>query len=767
MAGQILDPQTLHSWEDAFQHPLPIVRKLEQQLRRNIDDNRQKLRSLVGASYRDLLGTAERIIEMDQQMETVETHLGDIGRKCNARTIERISDNHSRMRKTSDARHEDKHGTMAQTKILQNALNKVSRIIKAGGDALQASKLFVLARLLYKSVSESPQAPSVLEDLRRKLTMLRKKLLLYVERMMRKPSADKTLQAHTLSAYGLVTSSTPKDVLRHFLQVRYEQLDGKSDSPSEADILQMLDLFSQTLLDTRDLFPRRFAESLAQLAKVPLLQDDQVRSVFELNLDIYGGWLAADVQAFTPWVRHEQLTTSEVNEAIQSWTGQAQDCLLNGVQDHLHTQRDAQTIVHTRRKVLSKYMGLNSKFRNDTHLKAINAMREVFMKRLEELVAEAAAISNFALAEAGIPGSDNQVPEQQIIWDLASRDLDPSQGALLFRQSVIQIRQGRSFSIQREIEKLDSWTSRILKSLDLVDDMRTRRWDMDIDFQLEDLDNSDSSMEALNKVDPNQLQDKLHDATEASLGRVIDHIQSVASSTEHAGFYLRTWREVDRRHRVFQDRLRVSTAQISLTVLHRNIARSVSAGPIDEYVRSAKTPSRAAVTLWDGSPPLPVQPSPATFRFFITLHRAMSAAGDDLWSPEAVRELKGVLIETLVTRLDDLAFSRLVQDSERTNGHLENADGNDEIMSNGIHEPVASTRDRLLQNLFDMQYLSRICSDPGKEKPGLGELGGIVETIKTQLELDDSMNERMKKSTSEYWKRTYLLFGLLAPGSGD
>ncbi|KAK3719722.1 hypothetical protein LTR37_004259 [Vermiconidia calcicola] len=743
MAGQIPDPQTLNSWEDAFQHPLPIVRKLEQQLRRNIDDNRQKLRSLVGASYRDLLGTAESIIEMDQQMETVETNLGDIGRKCNARTIERIGNNHSRMRKTLDARYEDKHGAMAQTKVLQNALNKVSRIIKAGGDALQASKLLVLSRLLYKSVSESPQAPSVLEDLRRKLTMLRKKVLSYVGRTMRKPSADKTLQAHTLSAYGLVTSSTPKDVLRHFLQVRYEQLNGKSASPSEVDILQMLDLFSQTLLDTRDLFPRRFAESLAQLAKVPLLQDDQVRSVFELNLDIYGGWLAADVQAFTPWVRHEQLTTSEVNEALQSWTCQAQNCLLNGVQDHLHTQRDAQTIVHTRRKVLSKYMGLNSKFRNDKHLKAINVMREVFTKRLGELVTEAAALSDFALAEAGIPGSDNQVPEQQSMWDLASRDLDSSQGALIFRQSIVQIGQ------------------------DLVDDMRTRRWDMDIDFELEDLDNGDSLVEALNKVDPNQLQDKLHDATEASLGRVMNHIQSVASSTEHAGFYVRIWREVDRRRRVFQNRLNVSTAEISLTVLHRNIAQSLSGGPIDEYVRSAKTPSRAAVTLWDGSPPLPVQPSPATFRFLITLHRAMSDAGDDLWSPEVVHELKGVLLEALGTRLDDPAFSRLAQDSDRTNGHLEDADGNDEIMLNGTHERIASTRDRLLQSLFDMQYLRRICSDPGKEKPGLGELGGIVETMKTQLELGDSMNERMKKSTSEYWKRTYLLFGLLAPSSGD
>jgi hypothetical protein len=42
------DPRTLQTWEDAFQYPVPIVAKLQQQLRSHADDNREKLRSLVG-----------------------------------------------------------------------------------------------------------------------------------------------------------------------------------------------------------------------------------------------------------------------------------------------------------------------------------------------------------------------------------------------------------------------------------------------------------------------------------------------------------------------------------------------------------------------------------------------------------------------------------------------------------------------------------------------------------------------------------------------
>jgi hypothetical protein len=48
MTAQLPDPRDFKSWEDAFSYPLPAVRKLEQQLRSNAVDNREKLRSLVG-----------------------------------------------------------------------------------------------------------------------------------------------------------------------------------------------------------------------------------------------------------------------------------------------------------------------------------------------------------------------------------------------------------------------------------------------------------------------------------------------------------------------------------------------------------------------------------------------------------------------------------------------------------------------------------------------------------------------------------------------
>lgn len=122
MSAEAPDPKTFGSWEEAFQYPVPAVRGMERQLRRDIDSNREKLRTLVGydttlstltrrplalqilsqlltsawscsASYRDLLGTAESIIEMGTQMHDVETYMGEIGKRCNTRIMDKKDSN--------------------------------------------------------------------------------------------------------------------------------------------------------------------------------------------------------------------------------------------------------------------------------------------------------------------------------------------------------------------------------------------------------------------------------------------------------------------------------------------------------------------------------------------------------------------------------------------------------------------------------------------------------------------------------------------------
>src|ERR1700761_8470135 len=93
MAADSIDPKSFKGWDEAFQYPVVSIRKFEQTLRNHAEDNRRKLRTIVGASYRDLLGTADRIIEMDDQVRLVEEGLDAAGRTCSSRNVEKIFGN--------------------------------------------------------------------------------------------------------------------------------------------------------------------------------------------------------------------------------------------------------------------------------------------------------------------------------------------------------------------------------------------------------------------------------------------------------------------------------------------------------------------------------------------------------------------------------------------------------------------------------------------------------------------------------------------------
>lgn len=753
-----VDPKTLASWEDAFQYPLPVVRKLEQQLRKNIDENRSKLRSLVGTSYRDLLGTAERIIEMDGQIQQAETYMSDIGRKCNARALERIADNHARMKsaRAGQEGQQRRNRVVAQTKVLQNSLAVTARLMRSGGDALLAAKLLVLARLLHKGLAEGPEeAPAVLEDLRRKLGQMRKRLLGYISRSLVKANVATETTVRALCAYSLISSSAPKDVLRYFMQVRFEQLEVKAESPSEASLLEMLDLYSQTLLDTKELFPRRFADALSQLSKSALIRDESVQSVYELSLDIYEQWIADDVRNFHPWVRHDQLSSAEVGGALASWTKQAQSCLLQALKHALANQSDAHAVLATRQQLLSKYLSLSAKLRNEQHSRAVDDLRTAFLDKLEELADKAAKMSELTI-DTQQSGRESFVPR---VWDLATEDLDLKGGAAHFRHAVMDRQHGRSTYSESITKTLDDWTSDLQRFAEAIATMRLLKWDDDLDLDLDDLTDSESLQVTLSKQDPQQLELRLHKATAASLQRAYGEVEKLAESVSNPALLMRVLRDVDQRRRTLGDVLekiddKSHASEAFITSMQRQLATDVCEASLGKYKASR---TRAVVALWDGSPALPVQPSPAAYRLVKDLHRQMSDVGDDLWSPNAVQVLKDVVAERLGDQLSSMLIDeRLAEDL--SNGHADAAeDKNASSPAESTSED--ETRNRLVQTLFDLLYLQRVFTAAGAQNE---KLEPVAEDLRKRVDLGDAANERLSKSAVEYWRRTYLLFGLLA-----
>ena len=175
--------------------------------------------------------------------------------------------------------------------------------------------------------------------------------------------------------------------------------------------------------------------------------------------------------------------------------------------------------------------------------------------------------------------------------------------------------------------------------------------------------------------------------------------------------------------------------------LHLAIAEQTAHSPIETFIAALRKAKRVPTMLWDGSPPLPVQPSVSTYRFLTVLQRRMAAMGEDLWSPAAVTALKTHIYEHegLLEALSE-SPSKLADQANDT------AEASDAQTSQG-----SPNKDLHIQRAFDALYLARALSAPEDSK--------LVATA----DLDEAARQRLAKSANEYWKRTYLLFGLLAP----
>ncbi|KAK1073032.1 hypothetical protein LTR33_010090 [Friedmanniomyces endolithicus] len=736
MAAHPPDPLSLTSWEEAFNHhPLPTIHNLSQQLRQHLSANRAQPRSLVGASYRDLLGTAERIVDMDVQIRAVEVELGVIGRRCDGGVVERVGANLKGMRGVVEGGERRMWGGMAGTRVLEGCLRAAERGMRrrGGGDALGVGEMVVLGRVLCKSLVERGDAPSVVHELGRRLAGLRRKLMGFVERSIRELGVDKTVLVRTLCGYALVTSSSARDALRHFLQ------------------------------------------SLSRLGKSPLLQDAQVRALTELNLDVYGEWIAPDVQSFTPWVRHEPLLASEVNEGLAAWSKHVQGCVLGAVTAYLASETDVHAVLSARKKIVSQYLALLGSASDAGQSQATRALRSAFLERLSTFAVDCARGGRAALEGSVVNGGKPVAAEERVMWQLASRDFDNSHGALQLRQAVLQRRHGRDGPTRAVCERLDAWVERWNAFWEVIQRMRSTKWDDDLDFDFDDLDDGDRVLDALVKEDPEELRSTLRQATTDTIREMYEYLQKAFNAGGDAAMLVRLLREVHRRQRVLAERTGAAgsddeRSKSLFPSLHCKLATDIVGRTLKEHDRPQKKQLVVPVSLWDGSPLLPVQPSPATFRLLSLLQRTMAEMGSDLWTADAVDVLKAVLEEMLPSIIAGPP-SEGGDTKAMTNGHGHGPDmpaegDEDEVKTglvvNGDAKISEMAQKQHTQLLFDALYLQRILRRPQAAENAEG-LPKWATELAESAELDTASRERLTKSANEYWKRTYLLFALLPP----
>ncbi|KAJ5475844.1 hypothetical protein N7475_001573 [Penicillium sp. IBT 31633x] len=792
MAPEAPDPQSLKSWHDAFQYPIPTVRRVEQELRRDIASNKEKLRALVGTRYRELVGTAETIVAMNRDIQDVESILTDVGRRCNPRLVER-KHVHVRQIKTGDAEKDaERHAFGAQLSLLHRCTTSISRLLRRRASILLVAKVLVVSRLLHKTLSQHESQPPFLEDLRNQLASLRRTVLKRIDKRLASASATEDSIIEALAAYCLATSSSSDDAIHHFHQVRLDVIVGQLDSSRE-NIPRGLQFFVRTLQTSKLLRSRQFADVLSKLKARPLLADPEIQALDGLEVEILGRWVAPDVNNFTPWIKLSELSRTESVESTKEWSLQAFEKFSEGCQKSLTHSTDFSELLSLRTETVELWLSSwGSTIMHDS-VDVLEKLRNIFNDQLARILnVQAQSLCEVGTQVSSIISNWDKADHTSVgsLWDTDLITADYSNGAQAFKRTVADRLLGRDEDVSAVLARYQAWLSSSQEVNESIDSLRRMRW-TDI-FVGSEVDDEDIDITPrLTEDDPRYLSDCLQSAVreaysslQTSFSIAFKSFDS-SHSSEKATFLLRLIRLVRRdipadfisKDFVFSDDIVPELQTLLATeVVAKAGSLSLIPSPIS-HPQTGKIKPVPGRSLWEGEPAIPVQPSALSFKLLRRLTSVMDKCGLDLWDPSTLQALKQTLriqLESAVSSaLDDLERQGITSkddiknDQPTSNGdHNEKSEkeknGNTEDQNAENSEPQSADPDQMqglrdwnVQLFFDSLYLSEMLGDRSK-------LAGVVERAETRAGFSAEDAQVIKKLATEYWTRTELLFGLLA-----
>ncbi|KAM7223843.1 putative sphingolipid c9-methyltransferase [Rhypophila decipiens] len=688
-------------------YTLPQIRTLHKTIHDAIDDKAARLRTQVGGSYRELLGTADTIVQMKTDMENVTSTLWGMGQRCGRGVVGSKVEALGGFLSLEDEKGQGKSlSREARRRLLGACVLSGGRVLTnnnktgtgngtelAKGDRLiVAAKICVLGRLLVKSLSTTANGSPLnnsseqkeIKRFERQLESLRHRLLVRIKSTLANipPSllsttettekATKHQQENVLKAlvaYSLPTSSGAQDVLRHFLRVRSEAMVLSTEGPEENinkldphNIIYCLGLYTKTLQDVQVLFPNKLPDGLAALKKDRLLSDSSLRCMEGLRLDMYERFCGDEIRYFKPFIRHDDLDVKQAKEMWGNWAVEGGEVFLRGLERTLEGMSEFKAIVDLRTSVLRLWISEGAKIRGFDASVMLDRIRGVINKTMLSVVEE--KISKLRLvgreASAAVKSWRAGVSNHHVsLWEEGSFDMDLSTGAGQFTQDVVARLYGRNDAVSRAVSGYMSWFRIIDDVKAVVDTLKRQRWDNDVE-EIEDEETIEARQQLLAREDPATLGRHLDESLvtafrdlDGDLGRLWGAIIAEEEDTNNrvaqiSMYILRLVRDI--RGRLPEGLEEVKGFGLTAVPgLHQALTREIIVSPLeDELVGMLKRRTVVGRSLWEeghhgGMPDLPSSPSPGVFRFLRSLSIAMADAGADLWSAAAVGVLKGIL----------------------------------------------------------------------------------------------------------------------------
>lgn len=648
------------------------------------------------------------------------------------------------------------------------------------------AKIMVVSRLLHKTLSEHESIPPFLEDLRNQLASLRRALLKRIDKRLASINATEDSIVESLAAYCLATSSSSDDAIHHFRQVRLDIIVNQL-ALSRENIPKSLRIFICTLQTSKVLRSRQFSDLLSKLKSRPILSDPEIRSLDGLEIEVLGRWAAPDVKNFTPWIKLSELSRSEGMESIKEWSSQAFEKFAECCQTSLAHSDDFTELLSLRADTVELWLSSWGSTITHRSVDVLERLRNIFNDHLKRILTTHVQKIDDVAGQISSSISAWETTEHEPIGSLWDPDLinaDFSNGAGAFKQTIADRLLGRDEDVSTVLQKYKTWLASIQEVNEAIDSLRRLRWtDILVGGEVEDEDIDINPQ--LNEDDPRLLSDALQLAVRQALdslkSSVADVFKTFGSShaRQKAVFLLRVIRLV--RRDIPTDFLANDFTFSSEVVpeLQKLLAAEIVAQngslPLVPASKSHPETGKPKVvpgrSLWEREPPVPVQPSPGTFKYLRRLTATMDESGSDLWDPSTVKVLKEVLqnhlesalgstlkeLEAWDTEAEDTKpktkDEKPVQNGEKNNDDSTEAETTAEPSNTPPHAEIL--RDWKVQLFFDAMYLSNMLGDAT-------QLAGVTERVQKSANPNADAVKAVQKLAQEYWKRTEMLFGLLA-----
>ncbi|KAF3223968.1 hypothetical protein TWF192_006209 [Orbilia oligospora] len=790
-----VDGLKLEKWEDAFQHPVASVRGTEKQLRVALQEKKEGLRALVGESYRDLLKTAERIIEMNDSIQRVEFHLSQASKQCNYGTLQKKAANAVTMKENED--------------------NKAP---------LVAAKLYILARLLRRSVSEKIKSPFI-TSLEKQLSGLRVTILRDLEHELCKLDADSSKILQCLGAYSLITSSSASDTFMYFQNLRLNAVVSllRQDTVSAETILEAIRLVNENLRLSTHLFPRRLSDTLTTLKIKPIFQEPAIHDILELNMAVHGNWISESIRKYTPWLKTDDLSNDGCKAEISSKLGTTLRAIFDGLEKAVKVVNQVESLVQIRYNILAAsrgVMGRTSDLNSEDLKQSLSKIREIVNTRIREVL-------NGDIGGIGVLGSELSTlvansttrKREPASWSSMLSSFENAKGGRNLKAMVRAVNHSDKPGLRAIRLRHAKWVSNIASNYSHIRKMAEERdWDPDNDDDDDEID-APESLKEMNNKDTESLLSIYSEGLlegyrllETNLSTLVDGMRQTdeeAESTlpiENSCIALRfitvirntslqyantniidlSWFGKDATSRLYE-------------FLAKGVAKKALRGFGKDLSRRKWTSDVSFDSLWEGSPKLPVQPSPLVFKFLRALVQSMNDIGADVWSRDAADTLKRNVAKSIWEELE----ASLVSAEKQTNGVSdlgidtketkndesknegedakgedakgedakgEDAKGEDKKGDKEADPSPSLKREQVLQTYFDTTYLDNAFRTARRRDVGGDEKNKestivlsweFVERTREKISIETDERERMSRSAEDYWRRTSLIFGVL------